>query len=81
MFPRTKDKSQFKNSDCGVVIAAYTFEKDTTIVGALTPQRQIQIAAENLDRIFPEANSLAFLEAGTSQVFPLDEFAGRSAFC
>ena len=81
MFPRTKDNSQFKNSDRGVIMAAYTFEQDATILGALTPQRQIQIAAENLDRIFPEANSLEFLEAGTSQVFPSDEFAGGSAFC
>ena len=81
MFPKTKDNSQFKNSNRGVIMAAYTFEQDATILGALNPQRQIQIAAENLDRIFPEAKSLDLLEAGASQVFPSDELARGSAFC
>ena len=62
-------------------MAAYTFEQDATILSALSPERRIQIAAENLDRIFPEANSLSLLEAGASQCFPADELAGGSAFC
>ncbi|KAF5963994.1 putative amino-acid oxidase YobN [Fusarium bulbicola] len=54
---------------------------DATILGSLSPERRIQIAAENLNRIFPEAKSLDLLEAGASQVFPADELAGGSAFC
>jgi monoamine oxidase len=81
MFPKTDGNSQFDNSKRGVIMAAYTFEQDATILSALTPERRIQIAAENLDRIFPEANSLSLLEVGASQCFPADELAGGSAFC
>jgi monoamine oxidase len=85
MFPKLKDdkqiNKQFLHSKRGVVMAAYTFEQDATILGSLSPERRIQQAAENLDRIFPEAKSLALLEAGASQVFPSDELAGGSAFC
>ncbi|KAH6659236.1 hypothetical protein BKA67DRAFT_509745 [Truncatella angustata] len=81
MFPKTEKNEQFLHSKRGVIMAAYTFEQDATILGALTPERRIQIAAENLDRIFPQANSLELLEAGASQVFPADELAGGSAFC
>lgn len=81
MFPVTKGNDQTKNSERGVIMAAYTFEQDATILGALSPERQIQIAAENLDMSFPEANSLELLEAGASQVFPEDELSGGSAFC
>ena len=81
MFPKTKSNDQFKNSSRGVIMAAYTFEQDATILGALPPYRQIQTAAENLHRIFPDAKSLDLLEAGASQVFPSDEWAGGSAFC
>jgi len=81
MFPKTKDNAQFQDSKRGVIMAAYTFEQDATILGALTPERQIKIAAENLDRMLPEANSLDLLEAGASQVFSADELAGGSAFC
>ena len=81
MFPKTKGNSQFDNSSRGVIMAAYTFEQDATILGALSPERRIQIAAENIDRIFPKAKSLEQLEAGASQVFPADELAGGSAFC
>ncbi|KAG7421628.1 hypothetical protein LZL87_008690 [Fusarium oxysporum] len=62
-------------------MAAYTFEQDATILGSLSPERRIQIAAENLNRIFPGDRSLDFLEVGASQVFPADELAGGSAFC
>ncbi|KAM0228293.1 hypothetical protein ACHAPO_010837 [Fusarium lateritium] len=81
MFPKTDGNDQFKHSTRGVVMAAYTFEQDATILGALSPDRRIQIAAENLNRIFPEAKSLELLEAGASQVFPADELSGGSAFC
>ncbi|KAJ4005455.1 hypothetical protein NW752_002288 [Fusarium irregulare] len=81
MFPKTDGNEHFKNSNRGVIMAAYTFEQDATILGALSPDRRIQLAAENLNRIFPEANSLDLLEAGASQVFPADELAGGSAFC
>jgi monoamine oxidase len=82
MFPKTDDNPQFKPpNERGVIMAAYTFEQDATILGSLTPDRQIQVAAENLHRIFPEANSLELLEVGASQVFPADELAGGSAFC
>ena len=81
MFPKTDKNDQFKHSKRGVVMAAYTFEQDATILGALSPERRIQIAAQNLDRIFPKAKSLELLEAGASQVFPADELAGGSAFC
>ncbi|KAF5633826.1 amino-acid oxidase [Fusarium tjaetaba] len=81
MFPKTKDNTQFKHSNRGVIMAAYTFEQDATILGSLSPDRRIQIAAENLNRIFPGAKSLDLLEAWASQVFPADELAGGSAFC
>ncbi|KAK4198244.1 putative L-amino-acid oxidase [Triangularia verruculosa] len=81
MFPKTKDNHQFLHSHRGAVMAAYTFEQDATILGAMSPERQVRIAAENLHTIFPGANSLELLEAGTSQVFPSDELAGGSAFC
>ncbi|KAF4999916.1 hypothetical protein FGRMN_2154 [Fusarium graminum] len=81
MFPVTDENSQFDHSHRGVIMAAYTFEQDATILGSLSPERRIRIAAENLDRIFPESKSLDLLEAGASQVFPADELAGGSAFC
>lgn len=81
MFPKSKGNEQFKDSKRGVIMAAYTFEQDATILSALTPERRIQIAAENIDRIFPGAQSLKFLEVGASQCFPADELAGGSAFC
>lgn len=81
MFPKTEGNVQFDHSNRGVVMAAYTFEQDATILGSLTPERRIQTAAENLDRIFPEARSLELLEAGASQCFPADELSGGSAFC
>ena len=81
MFPKTKGNQQSDISKRGVVMAAYTFEQDATILSSLAPERRIQIAAENLDRIFPSAHSLDLLEAGASQCFPADELAGGSAFC
>ena len=81
MFPKTADNSQTKHSNRGVIMAAYTFEQDATILSASSPERRIQIAARDLDRIFPEAKSLDLLEAGASQCFPADELAGGSAFC
>ncbi|RKK67155.1 hypothetical protein BFJ69_g14756 [Fusarium oxysporum] len=81
MFPKTDGNTQFEHSNRGVIMAAYTFEQDATILGSLSPERRIQIAAENLNRIFPGARSLDLLEAGASQVFPADELAGGSAFC
>ena len=81
MFPRTAGNEQFKDSERGVVMAAYTFQQDATILGTLTPERRVRIAAENLDKIFPSANSLQYLEVGVSRVFPSDELAGGSAFC
>ncbi|KAI9689506.1 MAG: hypothetical protein M1822_010157 [Bathelium mastoideum] len=81
MFPKREGNLQFKDSDRGVVMAAYTFEQDATILSALSLERRVQIAAENLDRIYPEANSLQYLEASASQCFPADELAGGSAFC
>lgn len=81
MFPKTKGNSQFEHSNRGVIMAAYTFQQDATILGSLSPQNAIRTAAENIDRIFPEAKSMDLLEAGASQVFPSDELAGGSAFC
>ncbi|KAF4946490.1 hypothetical protein FGADI_11128 [Fusarium gaditjirri] len=81
MFPKTNGNTQFEHSDRGVIMAAYTFQQDATILGSLSPERRIQIAAENLNRIFPGAKSLDLLEAGASQVFLADELAGGSAFC
>ncbi|PNP39177.1 hypothetical protein TGAMA5MH_08854 [Trichoderma gamsii] len=81
MFPMTKDNSQCHNTNRGAVMAAYTFQQDATILGSMTPEHRVRIAAENLDHIFPRANSLQYLEAGTSQAFPSDELAGGSAFC
>ena len=57
MFPKTKGNLQYKHSNRGNIIAAYTFQQDATILGSLTSERRIQIAAEDLDRIFPEAKS------------------------
>lgn len=81
MFPKTEGNAQFKDTDRGAIMAAYTFEQDATILGCMSPERRVRIAAENLDRVFPSANSLQYLEAGTSQAFPSDELAGGSAFC
>ncbi|KAK0753000.1 hypothetical protein B0T18DRAFT_357088 [Schizothecium vesticola] len=81
MFPKTADNEQFKNTKRGAVMAAYTFQQDATILGAMSPERQMRVAAKNLDLIFPSAGSLKYLEAGASQVFPSDDLAGGSAFC
>lgn len=82
MFPKTDGNRQFDPpNERGVIMAAYTFEQDATLLGAMTPKRQIQVAAENLQRMFPEVNSMELLEVGASQVFPADELAGGSAFC
>lgn len=82
MFPKVdKNNPQIQASDRGVVMAAYTFEQDATILGAMSPAHRIQLAARNLDTIFPRAKSLELLEAGASQVFPADALAGGSAFC
>jgi monoamine oxidase len=81
MFPKTDGNLQFANSNRGVVMAAYTFQQDATILGAMNAEHRIRTAAENLDVVFPKAKSLQYLEAGTSQVFPSDELAGGSAFC
>ncbi|KAJ8480759.1 hypothetical protein ONZ45_g15545 [Pleurotus djamor] len=82
MFPVEKDNEQFANGNPrGAVMAAYTFEQDATILGALSPHRRVELAARDLDTIFPNAKSLDLLEAATSQVFPADELAGGSAFC
>ncbi|KAK4149616.1 hypothetical protein C8A00DRAFT_18727 [Chaetomidium leptoderma] len=81
MFPRTKDNSQCANTTRGAVMAAYTFQQDATILSAMSGERRVRTAAENLARVFPRANSLALLEAGASQAFPTDELAGGSAFC
>lgn len=81
MFPRKRDNPQMENNERGVIMAAYTFEQDATILSALSPERQIRQAAEDLDRIFPQAKSLDLLEVGASQCFPSDELAGGSAFC
>ncbi|KAK3377641.1 hypothetical protein B0H63DRAFT_378973, partial [Podospora didyma] len=80
MFPVTEGNSQLVRSNRGAVMAAYLFEQDATILGAMARDRQVRIAAENLDRVFPEAEPLQHREAGTSQVFPSDELAGGSAF-
>lgn len=81
MFPKLEGNPQFTHSDRGVVMAAYTFEQDATVLGALSPERRIRLAAENLDRIFPGRGALDLLEVGASQVFPADELTGGSAFC
>lgn len=81
MFPVTQKNAQFEHSSRGAVMAAYTFQQDATILGAMSPARRIRTAAENLDAIFRGADSLKYLEAGASQVFPTDELAGGSAFC
>jgi len=89
MFPKETDGDgtegktvdQFQHTNRGAVMVAYTFEQDATILGALTHARRTELAARNIDAIFPEANSLALLEAATAQVFPSDELAGGSAFC
>lgn len=52
-----------------------------TPFGALSPERSVQLAAKNLDRIFLGPGSLELLEDGASQMFPADELAGGSTFC
>jgi monoamine oxidase len=81
MFPMTEDNTQCKNSKRGAVMAAYTFQQDATILASMSPEHRVRTAAENLNHVFPGADSLQFLEAGTSQAFPSDELAGGSAFC
>jgi monoamine oxidase len=81
MFPKTAGNEQFSDTKRGAIMAAYTFQQDATILGAMSPKRRVRIAAENLNSIFPSAQSLKYLEAGASQVFPSDDLAGGSAFC
>lgn len=81
MFPKECGNPQSAVSNRGVVMAAYTFEQDATILGSLTPAHRIAIAARNLATMFPQVDSLSKLEACASQVFPADEMAGGSAFC
>ncbi|KAJ7026348.1 hypothetical protein C8F04DRAFT_1125483 [Mycena alexandri] len=86
MFPKETDGhgntvDQFKHTNRGAIMAAYTFEQDATILGALSPAHRTQLAARNIHTIFPDAKSLELLEAATAQVFPSDELAGGSAFC
>jgi monoamine oxidase len=81
MFPKEDGNPQTQGTTRGVVMAAYTFEQDATILGSLHPHRRIAQAAQNLHTIFPGANSLSLFEASASQVFPADELAGGSAFC
>lgn len=81
MFPVSKDNSQNRHSNRGAIMAAYTFQQDATILSAMPEARRVRTAAENLDRVFPEAKSLELLEVGASQAFPSDELAGGSAFC
>lgn len=80
MFPNADTSRQSKRSERGVVMAAYTFEQDATALGAMNPVNRTLLAARNLDKIFPEANSLALLEASVAQIWPADEMAGGSAF-
>jgi monoamine oxidase len=77
MLPKEADEhgqtvDQFRHTDRGAIMAAYTFEQDATILGALCPARRTQLVAQNLDAIFPDVDSLALLEAGNAQVFPPD---------
>lgn len=58
MFPKTEGNQQFAHLHRGVITAVYTFEQDVTILGALSPERRIQLAAENFERIFPGEKSL-----------------------
>ncbi|KAI9150728.1 putative L-amino-acid oxidase YobN [Paramyrothecium foliicola] len=81
MFPVTDGNSQSTDTTRGAIMAAYTFQQDATILGAMSPERRVRTAAENIQKIFPSVNTLQWLEAGTSQVFPSDELAGGSAFC
>ena len=81
MFPITANNDQYKHTERGAIMAAYTFQQDATILGAMSPERRIRVAAENINHIFPRAGSLQYLEAGASQIFPSDELAGGSAFC
>lgn len=86
MFPKETDGQgntvdQFKHTNRGAIMAAYTFEQDATILGALSPAHRTQLAARDIHTIFPAARSLELLEAATAQVFPSDELAGGSAFC
>lgn len=81
MFPKTAGSDQAKNSQRGVVMAAYTFEQDATALGCLTEPHRISLAAENLQMCFPDVKSKDLLEAGASMVWPADEMAGGSAFC
>jgi monoamine oxidase len=80
MFPKTEKSVQAMRSERGVVMAAYTFEQDATSLGAMSDVNRTRLAARNLDRIFPSANSLALLEASVAQVWPADAMAGGSAF-
>jgi len=86
MFPKEVDENgetveQFKHTNRGAIMAAYTFEQDATILGSLAPGRRVLLAAHSIDAMFPAAKSLALLEAATAQVFPADEVSGGSAFC
>ena len=63
----------------GVIMAAYAFGQDASLLGGLEPGDRVRKAAENLETAFP--GSKKWLETRTSQAFCKDRMTGGSAFC
>ncbi|GAP93156.1 putative L-amino-acid oxidase [Rosellinia necatrix] len=80
MFPTAQaPAAQDGTSERAVIMAAYAFGQDASLLGGLEPVDRVRKAAEDLETAFP--GSKHWLETGTSQAFCEDRMAGGSAFC
>jgi monoamine oxidase len=80
MFPATNAiMGPAPTCERGVIMAAYAFGQDASLLGGLEPGDRVRKAAEDLETAFP--GSKKWLETGTSQAFCEDRMTGGSAFC
>jgi monoamine oxidase len=63
----------------GVIMAAYAFGQDASLLGSMEPADRVIRAAQDLETVFP--GYMKYLETGTSQAFCEDRMTGGSAFC
>lgn len=77
--PSDSQKPAAPASERAVIMAAYAFGQDASLLSGLEPGDRVRKAAENLETAFP--GSKQWLETGTSQAFAEDRMAGGSAFC
>ena len=76
-FP-SKRHSDFAGTDHGVIIASYTWEQDTLVWGAMSPEGTVAEAVRQVDEIFP--GSREHYVTGCVWNWHLDPNAGGGAF-